>query len=175
MISREDIIAIPKVELHNHLEGMIRLSTIIDLCKQFHYVVPGIENYDSDDVTPYLNHFCNSTQVECIEVFFDKFWYIQSLLRTTEIIERVAFECVEDSFNMGVKLLEIRYSPSFICQSRLADHSHLTMESVLAAIVAGISRAKATYDIAVGMYVCYITCIYLVNLYFLFRLDRING
>jgi adenosine deaminase len=150
-MSRADLRALPKVELHNHLEGMIRLSTIVDLCKQFKVDVPGVDPSRPDDVKPYHDKFLNDKKVENIEVFFNKFWEIQSLLRTEEVIERISFEACEDSFNDGVKLIEYRYSPSFIGRSHYSDHSHLTYENVLNAIKAGIARAQRKYDIAVGL------------------------
>lgn len=151
LLSREELRALPKVELHNHLEGMIRISTIVELCNQFQIEVPGYDPSRPDDITAFREKFLGYKKVDNIEVFFNKFWEIQSLLRTEEVIERVAFEACEDCYNDGIRLVEFRYSPSFIARSRYSDHSHFTYESVLAAIKRGFARAQAQYDIAVGL------------------------
>jgi adenosine deaminase len=150
LLTREELRAIPKVELHNHLEGMVRLSTIIELCERFGVEVPGYDQSRPDDVSAFKERFLADRKVDNIEVFFNKFWEIQSLLRTEDVLERISFEACEDSYNCGIRLVEFRYMPSFIAVSKYCDHSHLTFESVLKAIQRGIARAQAQYDIAVG-------------------------
>lgn len=151
MISAEEIRSLPKVELHFHLEGSIRLSTIVDLCKELDVVVPGVDASDPSNLQPYREHFCAATKVENLFAFIDKFWHIQSLLRRTDILERITYEACVDAYSNGVRLLEIRYSPYFILASHYSDHSHLTMTSVHDAILAGIRRAQSEVDIAVGI------------------------
>jgi adenosine deaminase len=151
LLSTEELRAIPKVELHNHMEGMVRLSTIVDWCVRFGVEVPGYDPAaNPNDWTAFREKFLAERRVDNIDVFFNKFWEIQSLLRTEDAVERMAFEACEDSYNLGVRLVEFRYSPSFIGRSKYSDHSHLTYEAVLKAIKSGIERAQAQYDIAVG-------------------------
>jgi adenosine deaminase len=71
----------------------------------------------------------------------------QKLLASEEILERLAFEVCEDAFNDGVRVLELRYAPTFIADG----HSHLTYEKIHQAFLRGIARAKKQMPIAVGL------------------------
>jgi adenosine deaminase len=141
---------LPKIELHYHLEGAMRLSTIIDICKQQGVKIPGVVD-GSDDIEPYTKHFIIEDKVESLVAFLNKMMATQSLINTYDIIERITFEACEDSFNNGVRLLEIRYSPSFICSSIVSDHSHLTVEEIHKAVKRGVVRAETQFDMAVGL------------------------
>ncbi len=150
MLSRQQLQDLPKVELHFHLEGSIRLSTIVELSKRLNVVVPGVGD-DSDDLQPYRTMFCCATKMGSLFEFINKFWHIQSLLCSEDILERISYECVVDSYRNGVRLLEIRYSPTFIAASKYIDHSHMTFDSIHTAILAGIARAQNEFDIQVGL------------------------
>lgn len=153
---RKLLIDIPKVELHIHLEGALRLSTIAEVCQEVNLVIPNVNKENPiADLQPYREYFCiaKGRNVENISIFFRNFMHTQSLLYSERILERVAYELCEDSYNNGVKLLEIRYSPSFILLTvnPNIDHSKMTFLSIYNAITAGIQRAQTVYDIAVGL------------------------
>ncbi|KAJ3208543.1 hypothetical protein HK099_008692, partial [Clydaea vesicula] len=150
-LTRTEIKSLPKVEIHRHLEGSIRLSTIIDLCKQLDIHVPNSDNHLTKSLEPYIDMFCITDKVDNLTAFIEKMWHAQSLLKTPEILERVAYEVCEDAFQNGVKLLEIRYSPSWITISHFIDHSELTIESIHTAVVKGANKAQQDFDIVVGL------------------------
>ena len=153
---RRLLIEIPKVELHIHLEGALRLSTIADICQEVNLIIPNVNKENpTADLQPYRDYFCiaKDRNVEHISIFFRNFMHTQSLLYSEKVLERISYELCEDSYNNGVKLLEIRYSPSFILLTVNPDidHSNMTYLSIYNAITAGIRRAQADYDIAVGL------------------------
>jgi adenosine deaminase len=142
---------LPKVELHLHLEGSVKLDTIVDIAKDLHLPIP----YSDDGVTPskegVREMFCITTKVENLAAFLDKMWNVQSLFSREVDIERIAYEACENAYINGVRLLELRFSPTFICLSRNNDHSHLTYEIVHNAVMKGINRAENDFDMVVGL------------------------
>jgi adenosine deaminase len=138
---------IPKVELHFHLEGSIRLDTLWDISQVYgpKFGLPTMTKEQARD------YFCITEKVPTLTEFIQKFLNTQALLCSYEIMERIAFEACEDTFRNGVVLLEIRYSPDFVVDTFQVDHSHMTMDGVHSAVLKGIERARQVYDIQVGL------------------------
>lgn len=152
-LTRDQITLLPKVELHTHLEGSIRITTIAELCQSLNVDMPNtIAELDNvDPLSKYKQHFCMLENVENLTAFLRKIEAIQQLFISNEIIERIAFEVCEDAYLLGVKLIEIRYSPLFIIGKTESIRSQLTFESVYNAVCAGVAKAQNKYDIAVGL------------------------
>jgi len=77
----------------------------------------------------------------------DRFWAVQACISSEAIIERISYEMVEDCFNEGTRVLEVRYSPKYIQH----NHSNLSFEAIHRAVLTGIKKATDKYDIAVGL------------------------
>jgi adenosine deaminase len=131
---------LPKVELHRHLEGAIRLETIKELADTLGIEMP-------DDRAELREKVLVTRPMENLAVVLGKFWLTQSVLASEEILERIAFEACEDAHLEGIRILELRYAPSFI----QINHPGLNYDSIHSAIVKGIRRAEKTYPIAVGL------------------------
>ncbi|OFZ31809.1 MAG: adenosine deaminase [Bdellovibrionales bacterium RIFCSPHIGHO2_01_FULL_40_29] len=97
--------------------------------------------------TEQQNHFLVTQPMANLEAVLIKFLTTQKLLASEEILERLAFEACEDAFNDGVRILELRYAPTFIAQG----HSHLNYEKIHQALLRGIQRAKQKMPLAVGL------------------------
>eukprot|EP01111_Echinosteliopsis_oligospora_P018879 TRINITY_DN8891_c0_g1_i1.p1 TRINITY_DN8891_c0_g1~~TRINITY_DN8891_c0_g1_i1.p1 ORF type:complete len:545 (-),score=72.68 TRINITY_DN8891_c0_g1_i1:26-1660(-) len=137
-----------QVELHRHLEGSCRLSSVVE-----EYIAQNPSKQISDDARGNFNHpywrsmFLIDHPVDDLTLALKKFECSQQLLASEEIVERIAFECCEDAHNEGTKLLEIRYSPDWIQKG----HEHLTFQGIHEAVVRGVQRAKDEYGISVGI------------------------
>ena len=95
--------ALPKVELHRHLEGCVRVSTYLELA-------PAELKLSSAEAAK--DHFCIHTRpVADLTVALDKFAHTQRLFSSVERIERLSFEAVESCALDGIVVLELRYSP----------------------------------------------------------------
>ena len=129
----------PKVELHRHLELSVRHSTIKELAPQF--------GFDLKTNKDFEEQFLITQPMKDLGTVLSKFLDTQKLWATTEIIERLTYECCEDAFNEGIRILELRYSPTFI----LDGHGDLTFESIHEAINTGIQRAMKDMPMAVGL------------------------
>jgi adenosine deaminase len=136
-----------KVELHRHLEGAIRLQTIIDVSKEAGVTLPG---KTVEELAP---HALVTKPLKDLSTVLNKLWLIQSCLATEAILERITFENCEDAYNDGVRVLELRYSPGFIN----TNHPDLNYEKIFKAIMAGARKAELKYkDFVVG-FICTIS------------------
>ncbi len=132
---------IPKVELHRHLEGAVRFSTLIELAKN-----KGLDLPYNDYKKLHDTLVCHSPMKDLKSVL-DKFFTTQSLLDSEEVWERLGYEACEDAFNEGIVLLELRYSPSFSA----LNHPKMTFEKIHRSIMKGVERAQKIYPMAVVM------------------------
>jgi adenosine deaminase len=131
--------ALPKAELHRHLELCLRHETIKELAPQF-----GIELKTQKD---FENRFLILEPMQDLGTVLNKFLDTQKLLGSEEILERMAFEACEDVYlKEGVRIVEFRYAPTFIQQGHGFD-----FQSIHNAIVKGVERAEKKYPIAVGL------------------------
>jgi len=138
-MNRDTIQRIPKVELHRHLELSLRPSTIKELAPRFGIEVP------NDKV--FAERFLIQEPLKDLSSVLNKFLDTQLLLGTEEILERIAFEVCEDAYNEGIRILELRYAPTFVRYR----HDHLSFEKIHQAFVRGVERAEKTYPIAAGL------------------------
>lgn len=136
---RNSLKAIPKVELHRHLECSMRLETLKDLARRAGVDVPA-------DDKALREKFLVLTPMQDLKAVLEKFLVLQAVLGSVEALERMAFEAVEDAAAEGIRILELRYAPTFIAQG----HPHLTFENIHEAIVTGLMRASHL-PIAVGL------------------------
>ncbi len=130
---------IVKAELHRHLELCLRPETIWELAPEF-----GIHLKSQEE---FQQRFMILEPMTDLGSVLNKFLDTQKLLATPEILERVAYEaCVDAYTKEGVRILELRYAPTFIQQGH-----RLTFEEIHEAIVAGVTRAELEYPMAVGL------------------------
>lgn len=155
MLSLSEIKNLPKVELHRHLEGSIRFSTLQQYAAHFY---PTDISKTNDAKT--LNNRNSKTDLDQLRkiAIIDKpmtdlasvlasFEIWQKLLYNYEIIEQISFEACEDAYLDGVRILELRYAPTFIQEA----HPKLELEKIHAAIAKGIKTAQQKYPILVGV------------------------
>ena len=97
--------ALPKVELHRHLEGSLRLDTMVEIARKHGIEIP-------DDVL----RLSTLVQVQeedkfTFQNFLSKFNTLRMFYRSPEVIHRVTREAIEDAAKDNVKYLELRFTP----------------------------------------------------------------
>jgi adenosine deaminase len=95
----------------------------------------------------FQDRFIISEPMINLEAVLDKFLDTQLLWANEGLIERLTFEVCEDAYNEGVRVLELRYAPTFIKYR----HENLNFENIHEAVVRGVKKAEAKYPIAVGL------------------------
>lgn len=135
--------ALPKVELHRHLEGSLRFSTLIELAraarKSSALEIP-------DDPTAQRKMFLVEEPMTDLIAVLNKFGATQVVLDSEEVLARITYEAVEDALADGIKILELRYAPTFI----LDGHPNLNFEKIHRGILKGLNAAS-NLPIAVGL------------------------
>ena len=121
---------IPLVDLHRHLEGSIRLETILELGRKHNLDLPA---WDVEGLRPFVQ--VNSAQPG-VMAFIEKFEWMTAVLVDEEACNRVARENVEDLQREGIHYAELRYSPWF-----MAEKHTLRMEAIIDAVSSGARAA----------------------------------
>ncbi len=132
--------SIPKVELHCHLEGAIRTSTIIDIARQYHLPLP---SYDVAGLDPHVKVF---DQWQDLHSVLEAFSIARDCFVAPEVVERIAWELFEDSAAQNIKLLEVRFSPDWA----FSGHN-LRWDAALDALLRAKARAESHFGMAIGL------------------------
>ena len=130
--------ALPKVELHCHLE----LTARQDLLKE----LLSAKGHRIDDAV-FRRDYLITEPVGDLPTLLNIFLGHRDLLDSPEVVERMTYECCEDMSANGVRLLELRYAPSFLCDA----HPSMSPDAMHAAILKGVQRAEQDFPIAVGL------------------------
>ena len=133
--------AIPKVELHRHIEGAIRYETMKEWVRTDR-LLPA-----SSTEAQFREFILIDKPVDGLKVFLEKFGLIHRVLSSAARIQRMAFEACQDAYAEGVRVLELRYSPVFI----QGERKDLSFDQIHAAILAGIKAAVKECPMAVGL------------------------
>lgn len=142
-LSREDILAWPKAELHCHLDGSLRLSTMLDLAKkQGKMSILPADNEEGLEVI--LRQIDDS---ETLVAYLNWFQYSIPLMQSEDSLRRVAYELAEDNARENVRYLEVRYGPI------LHTDEGLSLERVNDAVLDGLSAAERDFGIRTAVIV----------------------
>jgi adenosine deaminase len=121
----------PLVELHRHLDGSIRLETILDLADQHGIALPAT---NIEDLAPYI-HIDESEPG--LMAFLARFEHMTAVLVDAQACRRVAYENVVDAKSEGIDYIELRYSPWF-----MAETHGMNPAEVMEACADGIRAAE---------------------------------
>jgi adenosine deaminase len=132
--------ALPFIDLHRHLDGSVRLETIIDLARQHNIELPG---KTVDEIRP---HVQVTEPQPGLMAFIAKMLWATRMLVNGEACRRVARENVEDGKREGIDYLELRFSPYF-----MAEPHQLDMAEVIEGVVAGIAEGVAATGVRVNL------------------------
>ncbi|HNX30740.1 MAG TPA: adenosine deaminase [Holophaga sp.] len=141
-LSFEDFQRLPKTDLHVHLDGSLRIPTILELAEQQKVELPG----DSVDT---LRPFVQAGE-ECKSLvdYLKAFDVTLSVMQTYDSLVRTAFELAEDAALENVRYLEVRYSPI------LHQQKGLPLHHIVQAVLEGLEEARRRYPIQTGVLVC---------------------
>ncbi|MDX1449253.1 MAG: adenosine deaminase [Acidimicrobiia bacterium] len=138
----DDIRAFPKVQLHDHLDGGLRPSTIIELADAVGY--SGLPDSDPEALAAW---FTQTVKVGGLPGYLKTFDHTIAVLQTADALERVAYEAVVDLAADGVVYAEIRFAPE------LNTRQGLGLDDVLEAALAGLDRGSTETGTDVGLIV----------------------
>lgn len=142
-VTRELLRKLPKTDLHLHLDGSLRPSTILELAD-----LQGIRNFPAKDEAALKQLVCPGLDCKSLEDYLRGFDITLSVLQTREALYRAAFELGEDCAAENVKYIEVRYSPI------LHTREGLTFPEIVESVGEGLREAKRRYGIMSGQIVC---------------------
>jgi adenosine deaminase len=129
-LTRELIRQVPKVLLHDHLDGGLRPQTIIDLAAGAGHELP------ADDAESLGRWFTESADSGSLVRYLETFDHTVAVMQTADNLTRVARECVEDLAEDGVVYAEVRYAPEQHLEGGLR------LEDVVAAVQRGFDEGQ---------------------------------
>jgi adenosine deaminase len=131
---------LPFIDLHRHLDGSVRLETILDLAEQHKIALPG---KTVEELRPHAQVI---EPQPGLMAFLAKMLWATRVLADGEACRRVARENVEDAQREGIDYLELRFSPYF-----MAEPHQLDMAEVLEGVVAGIAQGVEATGVQVNL------------------------
>ena len=132
----------PKVLLHEHLDGGLRPSTLIELADEIGYAA--LPTRDADELSGWFKPAPGAGGRSLVR-YLEAFDHTVAVMQTPAAIERVAAEEVEDLAADGVVYAEVRFAPE---QHLLKG---MSLDEVVEAAAAGVQRASAGKPIVVGL------------------------
>jgi adenosine deaminase len=133
----------PKVLLHEHLDGVLRPQTVIDLAQDAGY--GGLPTHESDALAQWFFHGANQGS---LAKYLEGFAHTIAVMQTEEALQRVAYEQAEDLSRDGVVYFETRFAPVFHTRGGL---SH---QQIVAAVLKGLERGRKDFGILGRLIIC---------------------
>ncbi len=131
---------LPLIDLHRHIEGSVRLETILDLARQHNIPLPA-------DSVEGLRPFVQIMQRQPgVMAFIEKFTLPMQVLVDAETCRRVSYEAVLVAHQEGINYLELRFSPWF-----MAEAHHLAPQAVVEAVLDGTHAASRESGLPVNL------------------------
>ena len=129
-------LSLPLADLHHHLDGSVRLETILELGLQHNLPLPA---KTLEGLRPYVQV---STPQPGVMAFIQKFEWMTGVLVDYDACRRIAYENIEDAAITGVDYIELRYSPWF-----MAEAHGLSASGVVEAVTDGVQAGERAFGV----------------------------
>src|SRR6202140_1738607 len=140
---RSFIKSLPKVLLHEHLDGVLRPQTVIELAREVGYA--GLPTDNPEELATWFHQGANKGS---LPEYLQGFAHTIAVLQTEDALERVAYEQAEDLSRDGIVYFETRFAPIFHAQKGL------THQQVVSVVLKGLERGRKDFGIASGLIIC---------------------
>lgn len=137
---------LPKVALHDHLDGGLRATTLLELGRHFGVTLPG------DSAAVLAQEVAARANSGSLVRYLETFDWTVAVMQTPDALTRIAREAVEDLANDGVVLAEIRFAPL------LHTGQGLTPQEVVDAVSLGIAQGSQNTGVPAGLILCALRC-----------------
>lgn len=130
-----NFLALPKIELHCHLDGCLRVETIIDIAQKEGIQLP---YFDKDKLQ---NELIAPLECESLDEYLKRFSLPNLVMQSRESLKRITFELFEDAAKENVKYLEVRFAPL------LHTLKGLDVKEVIQSVIEGMREAENRCEI----------------------------
>jgi adenosine deaminase len=135
--------SLPKVLLHEHLDGVLRPRTVIELARSGDY-----RQLPTEDPEELGRWFFQGANQGSLPKYLEGFAHTIAVMQTEEALERVAYEQAEDLSRDGVVYFESRFAPVF------HTRKGLTHQQVVSSVLKGLEQGRKDFGIATGLIIC---------------------
>ncbi len=142
MLTLETVRRAPKVVLHDHLDGGLRPTTVVELAADVGY--RGLPSTDPHDLASW---FADSANRKSLERYLEPFSHTIAVMQTPDGLARVAAECAEDLAAEGVVYAEVRFAPE------LHTDAGLGLDEVMRSVLDGFRTGARDTGLTVGVLV----------------------
>jgi adenosine deaminase len=142
-LDKSCLTSVPKVLLHEHLDGVLRPQTVIDLAKETKYT-----DLPTSDPVALAQWFHQGANKGSLAKYLEGFAHTIAVMQTEGALERVAYEQAEDLSQDGVVYFETRFAPVF------HTRNGLTHQQVVSAVLKGLERGRKDFGVASGLIIC---------------------
>ena len=133
---------LPKVELHCHLDGSLRVETILELAQKNNLDLP---SFNRDALKKQL---CIGNKRVTLEEYIARFDITLSVMQTPSALTRIAYELIEDVSKENVRYIEVRYSPI------LHTKKGMTLEEAIVSVRSGLEKGRKDFNVKAGIIIC---------------------
>ncbi len=138
-LTLEEIRRVPKVLLHDHLDGGLRPATVIELAAETGYA--SLPTTDPDELAKWMMRGANRLD---LALYLETFAHTVGVMQTPDAIQRVAAECAEDLADDGIVYAEVRLAPEQHLERGLS------LDEVVEAVVEGFRIGSRGRNITIG-------------------------
>src|SRR6266550_8641789 len=135
-----EIRTVPKVLLHDHLDGGLRPQTVLELARE-----TGYDDLPADNAEELTQRLTEGAHRGHLEIYLDAFRHTVGVMQTPEALRRVAAECAEDLAADGVVYAEVRFAPE------LHTERGLSLDQVVEAVLEGFAATARSHPIRIGV------------------------
>jgi adenosine deaminase len=135
--------SLPKVLLHEHLDGVLRPQTVVELANDTQY-----RELPTREPKQLAQWFHQGANKGSLAKYLEGFAHTIAVMQTEEALERVAYEQAEDLSRDGVVYFETRFAPVFHTKKGL------THQQVVSAVLKGLDRGRKDFGVLSGLIVC---------------------
>ncbi|MGD7653757.1 MAG: adenosine deaminase [Verrucomicrobiales bacterium] len=143
LVGALDFRRLPKVLLHEHLDGGLRPESVIELAKE-----AGYGELPTSDAGELAAWFHRGAQRGSLPEYLEGFAHTIAVMQTKEGLERVAYEFIEDMAADGVMYAEVRFAPVFHTDGGLSE------DEVVEAVIEGLERGAGAHGVEWGLIIC---------------------
>ncbi len=141
-IDMELLRKLPKTDLHCHLDGSMRVSTILDIAKKNSVELPTTDEEELKKIVQ-MDENCKS-----LVDYLTAFGVTTKVMQDYDSLKRIAFELTEDAASENIRYLEVRYAPC------LHQERGLKLTQIVDAVVDGLKEGERQFNIKTGVIIC---------------------
>src|ERR1700758_3759053 len=142
-LDKEILRTFPKVLLHEHLDGVLRPKTVIELAREAKY-----RDLPTESPEELSEWFFRGANQGSLAKYLEGFAHTIAVMQTEEALQRVAYEQAEDLSRDGIVYFETRFAPVFHTQKGL------THQQIVSAVLKGLERGRKDFGISSGLIIC---------------------